>query len=160
MKVSFAGCSRSLSQICSRVGVIPFWLPLSTHGSSMNEFWHVFENYNYDELCAEISELRKRKDESLEDFIIIFMHLCYRFPLDDRSFVSDLIIYLNFLTNGTNHPEAEEYESCLNATLHVDLYLCENVENVNELVDIDHRDNSFSEEAYVSSNHSTSPSLC
>jgi hypothetical protein len=57
----------------------------------MHQFWHAFENYDYDDLCAEISELRKNKDESLEYFLIRFMHLCYRFPLDDRPSTNDLI---------------------------------------------------------------------
>jgi hypothetical protein len=54
---------------------------------------HDFENYDYDNLCAEISELRKNKDESLEDFVIIFTHLCYIFPLDDRPSTNDLISF-------------------------------------------------------------------
>jgi hypothetical protein len=36
----------------------------------MHQFWHAFENYDYDDLCAEISELRKNEDESLEYFLI------------------------------------------------------------------------------------------
>jgi hypothetical protein len=42
----------------------------------MREFLHAFENYDYDNLCAEILELKKNEDESLEDFVIIFTHLC------------------------------------------------------------------------------------
>jgi hypothetical protein len=68
----------------------------------MHEFLYAFENYNYNELCAEISYLRKNKDETLEDFFIRFMWLCYRFPLNDRPSVSDLIIYLISLANETN----------------------------------------------------------
>jgi hypothetical protein len=63
----------------------------------------------------------------------------------------------------------EESKSCFNVSLHVDLDLNENVENVNGLVglhmsgffftmgDIDHIDNYFSEEIYVSSHHSIPP---
>jgi hypothetical protein len=39
----------------------------------MREFLHDFENYCYDNLCAEILELKKNKDESLTYFIIIFI---------------------------------------------------------------------------------------
>jgi hypothetical protein len=38
----------------------------------MRQFWHDFENYDYDDFCAEILELRKNEDESLEDFVMIF----------------------------------------------------------------------------------------
>jgi hypothetical protein len=65
----------------------------------------------------------------------------------------------------------EESKSCFNVSLHVDLDLNENVENANGLVglhmsrsfftmgDIDQRENSFSEEIYVSSHHSIPPFL-
>jgi hypothetical protein len=65
----------------------------------MLEFWCTFENYNYDESCVEISELSKNKDESLEEFIIRFIYLCYRFPLDDGPSVNDLILHLISLTD-------------------------------------------------------------
>jgi hypothetical protein len=65
----------------------------------------------------------------------------------------------------------KESKSCLNVPLHADLDSHENVENVNGLVglhmfgylftmgDIDQRENSFSEETYVSSHHSIPPFL-
>jgi hypothetical protein len=102
----------------------------------MCELWCAFKNYNYDELCAKILDLRKNKDESLEEFFIRFMHLFYRFPLDDRPFFSDLILHLISLTTKMDQLEDEESESCLNDTLHVDLDLHENVENINDLVNI------------------------
>jgi hypothetical protein len=129
----------------------------------MHQFWHAFENYDYDDLCAEISELRKNEDESLEYFVIIFTHLCYRFPLDDRPSTNDLISFLVSLTNETYELVDEESKSCFNVSSHVDLDLHENVENANDLVglglsrsfftmgDIDHRDSSFLKEIYVSS---------
>jgi len=45
----------------------------------MRQFWHDFENYDYDDLCAEISKLKKNQDESLEDFITRFMHFAMDF---------------------------------------------------------------------------------
>jgi hypothetical protein len=135
----------------------------------MHEFLHAFENYDYDNLCAEILELRKNKDESLEDFVIRFTHLCYRFPLDDRPSNNDLISCLVSLTNETYELVDEESKSCFNVPLHVDLDLNENVENANGLVglhmsgsfftmgDIDQIENYFLEETYVSSHHSIPP---
>ena len=103
----------------------------------MHNFWHDFENYDYDDLCAEISELKKNKDESLKYFLIRFMHLCYRFPMDDRlPSTNYLIFYLVYLTNETYEPMDEKYKSCLNVPLHADLDSCENVENANGLVGI------------------------
>jgi len=65
------------------------------------ESLHAFENFDYDESCAEMSELRKNIDESLEVFVIIFSHLCYRFPLEDRTSNNDLISCLVFLASKT-----------------------------------------------------------
>jgi hypothetical protein len=120
----------------------------------MDECLHAFENYDYDKLCEEVLELINNEDESLEDFFVIFTHICYRFPLDDRPSTNDLISCLVFLTNEKYEPVDGEYKSYLNATLHVDLDLSENVENDNGLVglhisisfytmgDIDQRENS------------------
>jgi hypothetical protein len=62
------------------------------------------------------------------------MHLCDRFPLDDRPSIKYLILYIISLTNKTNQLGDEESESCLNVTLQADLNLHENVENTNDLV--------------------------
>jgi hypothetical protein len=102
----------------------------------MHEFFHVFENYYYDNLYAEILELKKNEDESLEDFLIKFTHICYMFPLDDKPSNNDLISYLVSLTNETEHVVDEEYKSCFNVAFHVDLDLNENIVNVNPLVGI------------------------
>jgi hypothetical protein len=102
----------------------------------MLQFWHAFENYDYDYLCAEISELRKNKVESLKYFLTRFMHLFYRFPLIDRSSINDLILHLTYLTNETYQLMDEESKSCLNFPLHAELNLHENVEIVNGLVKI------------------------
>jgi hypothetical protein len=45
-----------------------------------------------------------------------------------------LILFLVSLTNETYQRVGEEFKSCLNATLHIDLDLNENVENNNGLV--------------------------
>ena len=143
----------------------------------MCQFWHAFDNYDYDDLCAEISSLRKKEEESLEYFLIIFTQLCYIFPLDDRPSTHDFLSCLVFVSNETYELVDEEPKSCFNVYLHVDWGLHENVKNVNwdlhenvknvnDLVglgpygyfftmgDIDHIENSFSEEVYVSSHHS------
>jgi hypothetical protein len=135
----------------------------------MREFLHAFENYDYDKLCEEILKLRKNEDESLQDFVIIFTHICYRFPLDDRNFNNDLISCLVSLTHEIYQLVDEESKSCFNVPLHDDLDLNENIENTNGLVgihmsrsfftiwDIDQREIFFPEEAYVSSHHSIPP---
>jgi hypothetical protein len=55
------------------------------------DFLHDFENYCYNNLCAKILKLKNNEDESLKDFVIIFNHLCYRFPLEDKPSNNDLI---------------------------------------------------------------------
>jgi hypothetical protein len=137
----------------------------------MREFLHAFENYDYDNLCAEIPELKKNEDESLKYFVIRFTHLCYRFPSDDRPSNHDLISCLVSLINETHESMDEESKSCFNVSSHVDLDLNKNVENVNGLDGlhmfgffftmgyIDQIENYFSEESYVSSHHSIPPSL-
>jgi hypothetical protein len=102
----------------------------------VHDFFHAFENYDYDKLCAEISELTKHKDESLKDFFIRFTRLCYRFPLDDRPSNNDFISYLAFLNNKIHESMDEEFKSCFNVTLHADLDLNENVENTNPLLEL------------------------
>jgi hypothetical protein len=74
----------------------------------MHQIWHDFENYEYDDLCVEILDLRKNKEESLEYFLIRFMHLCYKFTLDDRPSINDLILHLTSLTNETYQLVDEE----------------------------------------------------
>jgi hypothetical protein len=160
--LTFAGQVKSGARLCRPASI-------HTWEQFMREFFHSFENYDYDKLCEEILELRKNKDESLKYFVIIFTHLCYRFPLDDRPSNNDLISCLVSLTNETYEPVDEESKSCFNVPLHVDLDLNENIENTNGLVrlhmsgyfftmgDIDQRETYFSEEAYVSSHHSIPP---
>jgi hypothetical protein len=143
MEVSFAGCSLSLLQAGSRAGVRLFWTAsIHTWEQFMREFLHAFENYDYDKLCEEILELRKNEDESLEYFVIIFTHLFYRFPLDDRPSNNDLISCLVSLTNEIDELVDEESKSCFNVPLHDDLDLNENVENTNGLVGL-HMSGSF-----------------
>jgi hypothetical protein len=62
IEISFAGCSLSLLQVGSRVGV-RLCRPASIHTweQFMREFLHAFENYDYDNLCAEILELKKNE---------------------------------------------------------------------------------------------------
>jgi hypothetical protein len=100
----------------------------------MNDFLHAFENHDYDKLCEKKLELRKNEDGSLKGFVIIFTHIFYTFHLDDRSSNNDLINFLVSLTNETCEQLNEEYKSCFNDPLHVDLDLKENVENENCLV--------------------------
>jgi len=128
---------------------------------------HGFENY--DKLCEEILELRKNKDEYIQDFVTRFTHICYRFPFYDIPYNNDLISCLVSLTNETYELVDEGYKSCFHVPLHDDFDLNENIVNDNGLVeicisvpfftrgDIDHRENPFSEEAYVSSHHSIPP---
>jgi hypothetical protein len=154
----------------SRVGVRLCRLPLFTHGNNLcMNFGMLLRIMIMITYVQEISDLRKNEDESLEYFVIIFTHLCYRFPLDDRPSTNDLISCLVSLTNETYELVDEESKSCINVSLHVDLDLNENVENSNGLVglhmsgsfftmgDIDQRENYFSEEIYVSSHHSIPP---
>jgi hypothetical protein len=78
MKVSYAGCSLLLLKAELKVGVrLCQATSIHTWEQFMCEFLHAFENYDYDELCKEILELRKEKDESLEDFSLRFMCLFY-----------------------------------------------------------------------------------
>jgi hypothetical protein len=89
--------------------------------------------------------------------------------LDDRPSNNDFISCLVSLTNETYEPMDEVSKSCFNVPLHDDLDLNENIVNTKGLVglymsgyfftiqDIDQRENSFSEEAYVSSHHSIPP---
>jgi len=100
----------------------------------MHDFLHAFDNYYYDKLCEEIVEVRKNKDESLKELFIIFTHLFYKFPLDNRPSNNYLISCLVSLTNETYEPQNEESKSCFNVPLHVDLNLNENVENIDGLV--------------------------
>jgi len=67
----------------------------------MREILHAFENYDYDNLCAEIPELKKNEDEFLKYFVIRFTHLCYRFPSDDGPFNHDLISCLANSNSGS-----------------------------------------------------------
>ena len=67
----------------------------------MHEILHAFENYDYDNLCAEIPELKKNEDEFLKYFVIRFTHLCYRFPSDDRPSNHDLISCLANSNSGS-----------------------------------------------------------
>jgi hypothetical protein len=46
----------------------------------MHEFLLAFGNHDYGDLCVEVSEIRKNKDKSVQDCVIRFTHLCYRFP--------------------------------------------------------------------------------
>jgi len=88
-------------------------------------------------LCAKISEIKKNEDESIKYFLIRFMHLCYRFPFDDRfPSTNDFILCLVSLTIETYEPMDEKYKSCLNVPLHVDLDSCKNFENAKGLVGI------------------------
>jgi hypothetical protein len=99
------------------------------------EFLHAFENYDYDELCKEMLELRKEKDESLEDFSLRFMCLFYRFHLDDMPSISEWFLYLISLSNEQDQLVSEESKSCVDASLHVDLDSHEDVEDTNDLVE-------------------------
>ena len=99
----------------------------------MHQFWHAFDNYDYDYLCIEISNLRKNKNEYLEYFLTRFVHLCYIFSLDDRISTYYLISCLFSITNETYESVDEKYKSCFNVHLHADL-VHENIENVNGLV--------------------------
>jgi hypothetical protein len=122
----------------------------------MVQFWHDFENYDYDDLCVDILVIRKNKHEYIEGFFIILTHLCYRFPLDNRPSTNDLISFLVSLTNETYELVDEEYKSCINVSLHAYLDVHADIENSNDLVglhmygsfftmeDIFHRNNSFS----------------
>jgi hypothetical protein len=48
---------------------------IGTLQQCMRKIWHAFENYDYEDLYADISQLRKNKDESFEYFLTIFMLL-------------------------------------------------------------------------------------
>jgi hypothetical protein len=170
MKVSYAGCSLLLLKVELKVGVrLCPTTSIHTWEQFMHEFLYAFENYNYDELCEEILELRKKKDESLEDFSLRFMCLLYRFHLDDMPSINDSLLLLISLSNEQDQLVDEESKSCLNATLHVDLDSHENLKDTNDLVeqhtfgpfftleDIDQRGHDFLEESYVSSHHSIPP---
>jgi hypothetical protein len=63
--LTFAGRVKSWCETLSTVSI-------HTWEQFMCQFWHDFENYDYDDFCAEISELQKNEDESLEDFVMIF----------------------------------------------------------------------------------------
>jgi hypothetical protein len=135
----------------------------------MCEFLHAFKSYFYGNLCEKNLELRKNIDESLEDFVIRFSHLCYRFPLEDRPSSNDFISCLVYLASETYESMDEESKSCFNVPLHVDLDLNENIANTNPLVelhmfgyffimeDIHHIENYFLKEIYLSSHHSIPP---
>jgi hypothetical protein len=135
----------------------------------MCKFLHAFENYDFDNLCAKILEIKKNEDESLKDFVIIFTHLCCRFPLDDNPSNNDLISSLVSLINETNKSMDEKSKSCFNLSSHANLDLNEHVENVNGLDglhmfgsfftmgDTNQIENYFSEKSYVSSHHCIPP---
>jgi hypothetical protein len=124
--LTFAGRVKSWCETLSPASI-------HTWEQFMRKFLHAFENYDYDNLCEEILELKKNEDESLKDFVIRFTHLCYRFPLDDRPSNNDLISCLVSLINETHKSMDEKSKSCFNLSSHVDLDLNENVENVNGL---------------------------
>ena len=84
----------------------------------MHAFLHAFENYDYDNLCEEILDIKKNEDESLEYFVIIFTHLCCRIHLDDRPSNIVLIFCLVSLTNETHESMDEKSKSRL-TFLHV-----------------------------------------
>jgi len=80
--------------------------------------------------------LGKTKMNLLKNFLLdlcIFV-IDFLWMIGPRS-VNYFILHLTSLTNETYQLEDEEYDSFLNATLHVDFDLHENVENTNELVE-------------------------
>jgi hypothetical protein len=51
-------------------------------------------NYNYEELCDEIFKLRKKHDESMNDFSLIFKRIIYMFHLEYMHVVGDFLPHL------------------------------------------------------------------
>ena len=64
----------------------------------ISEFLVSFGYYDFISLSIELKNLRKDKDESVEDFINRFLHLCYRFPSEDIPCLSEWFHHL-FLSN-------------------------------------------------------------
>jgi hypothetical protein len=58
------------------------------------EFLSYFSNYDYDELCEELSCLRKENGESFNDFAIRFIHVGIRFPLKEMPLINECFEYL------------------------------------------------------------------
>jgi hypothetical protein len=86
--------------------------------------------------------------------------------VDDMPSISEWILYLIYLSNEKYQLVSEEFESCINVSLHVDLHSHENDVDTNNLVehhifgslfifgDIYKREHVSLEEVYVSSHHS------
>jgi len=78
MKLLYAGCSLLLLHVELKASARLFQQPLFTHGRSLWVIcFHVFENYNYDELCEEILEIRKKKNEEAYASSHHFVPLCF-----------------------------------------------------------------------------------
>ena len=58
------------------------------------EFLLDFSSYDYDELCEELSCLRKENGESFNDFATRFIHVGIRFPLKEMPLINECFEYL------------------------------------------------------------------
>ena len=63
------------------------------------EFLSDFSNYDYDELCEELSCLRKENGESFNDFAIRFIHVYTIFPLKEMSLINEWFKYFVSLSD-------------------------------------------------------------
>jgi len=91
----------------------------------INKLWWVFHKHDFQDVLMRINELRMKLEESLEDFILIFVHICFEIPKrgTDWVYLSEnfqwLVIvsfqHLQFRMNLDSH----EYHDNLQTTNHL-----------------------------------------
>jgi hypothetical protein len=84
------------------------------------DFLDAFVNYNYEELCNEILKLRKKRDEFVNDFSLIFKCIIYKFHLEDMPPVGDLIPHLLSLFDEKDQIVEARHELYPDTNMHID----------------------------------------
>ena len=49
----------------------------------VREVFEPFDTYDYQDVYKRINHIRMKHDETLEEFLDRFLHLCYEFPEED-----------------------------------------------------------------------------
>lgn len=94
----------------------------------ISEFIVSFGVYDFIRLSTQLQNLRKNNDESVEEFITRFLHLCYMFPSKDLPWLSERFHQL-FLSNESD-VKANQSDFSSNDYSQVDFAFHENSENL------------------------------
>ena len=93
-------------------------------------FLNAHENYSYKKLGLELENLRRHKDESLDDLFSRFMLICCRFRERHQLSKKDTMDWFLYLTSLSHIHDLEKNEKSAIDSMHVNLSVENDLESI------------------------------